>query len=63
MIRMLKDKEQNVVILAIELLSKHKDSIHPFKIKYELRPILAKLAENSPPTTKSRAAKFIEDLK
>lgn len=63
MIRMLNDKEQNVVILALELLSKHKDSIHPFKIRYELKPILNKLAENSPPTTKSRAAKFIEELK
>ena len=63
MIRMLKDKEQNVVILALELLSKHKESIHPFKVKYELKPILAKLAETSPPTTKARAEKFIEDLK
>ncbi|KAK8881647.1 hypothetical protein M9Y10_004391 [Tritrichomonas musculus] len=62
MIRMLKDKEQNVVILAIDLLSKHKQSIHPFKIKYELKPIITKLAENSPPTIKSKAAKFIEDL-
>lgn len=62
MIRMLKDQVQNVVLLAIELLSKHKDSIHPFRRQYELKPILEELAENSPPTTKARAAKLIENL-
>ncbi|OHS98288.1 HEAT repeat family protein [Tritrichomonas foetus] len=59
MIRMLRDPVQNVVLLAIELLSKHRESIHPFRRQYELKPILESLDENSPPTTKERASLFL----
>jgi len=55
MIRMLKDSVSNVVLLSIELLKKHKDSIHPFRRQYELKPILESLVENSPPTVKQHA--------
>lgn len=62
MIRMLKDPVQNVVLLAIELLSKHKDSIHPFRRQYELKPTLEELAENASATIKAQAAKLLEIL-
>ena len=61
MIRMLKDNVYNVVLLAIELLSKHKDSIHPFRRQYELKPILEQLVENSPPTIKEQASALLAE--
>ena len=59
MIRMLRDPVQNVVLLAIDLLSKHKDSIHPFRKQYELKPIIESLGENSPVTIKEKASQLI----
>jgi len=61
MIRMLKDSVNNVVLLAIELLSKHKDSIHPFRRQYELKPILEGLVENSPVTIKEQASSLLAE--
>ncbi|EAY21102.1 HEAT repeat family protein [Trichomonas vaginalis G3] len=61
MIRMLKDSVYNVVLLAIELLSKHKDSIHPFRRQYELKPILESLVDNSPVTIKDQASALLAD--
>lgn len=61
MIRMLKDNVYNVVLLAIELLSKHKDSIHPFRRQYELKPILEGLVENSNVTIKEQASALLAE--
>ena len=61
MIRMLRDQVNNVVLLAIELLSKHKDAIHPFRRQYELKPMLESLVENSPQTIRERASAFLAD--
>jgi hypothetical protein len=59
MIRMLKDPVHNVILLALDVLAKHKDAIHPFRRQYELRPILESLVETSPPTIKARARTFL----
>lgn len=61
MIRMLRDQVNNVVLLAIELLSQHRESIHPFRRQYELKPILENLVETSPPTIKERANAFLAE--
>ncbi|KAH0788452.1 HEAT repeat family protein [Histomonas meleagridis] len=61
MIRMLRDPVQNVVLLAIELLQKHKESIHPFRRQYELKPILENLVESSPQTVKEHANAFLAE--
>ncbi|KAH0786888.1 HEAT repeat family protein [Histomonas meleagridis] len=61
MIRMLRDPVHNVVLLAIELLQKHHESIHPFRRQYELKPILENLVETSAPTIKERANAFLAE--
>lgn len=61
MIRMLRDQVHNVVLLAIELLAQHRESIHPFRRQYELKPILESLVENSPPTIKEKANVFLAE--
>ena len=62
MIRMLHDPVHSVVFLAIELLSKHRESIHPFRRQYELKPILETLVESYPPTIKEHASAFLAEL-
>lgn len=62
MIRMLHDPVHSVVLLAIELLSKHRESIHPFRRQYELKPILENLVATYPPTVKERASAFLAKL-
>lgn len=61
MIRMLRDPVHNVVLLAIELLSEHRESIHPFRRQHELKPILESLVENSPQTIKERSNAFLAE--
>ena len=62
MIRMLKDHVDNVVLLAIELLSQHREAIHPFRRQYELKPILESLLDNSQNSTiKERANAFLTE--
>ena len=61
MIRMLRDPVHNVVLLAIELLSQHRESIHPFRRQHELKPILESLIENSPQTIKERSNTFLAE--
>lgn len=61
MIRMLRDPVNNVVLLAIELLSQHRESIHPFRRQYELKPILENLVETSSQTIKERANAFLAE--
>lgn len=64
MIRMLKEGETNkcynVVLLAMDLLKKDYKSIHPFRLKYELKPILDNLAKISEKTIANRASSFLE---
>jgi hypothetical protein len=62
MIRMLRDPVSSVVLLAIELISLHKGSIHPFRRQYELKPILEQLAQSSQPTIKERATALLTAL-
>lgn len=62
MIKMLRDPIQNVVLLAIEELYKHQNDIHPFRKQYELKPILEKLTESSPPSTQAKATQLLESL-
>ena len=62
MIRLLKDPVHNVVLLAIEMLSRHKESIRPFRRQYELKPILESLTvESSPQTIRERASALLAE--
>jgi HEAT repeat protein len=62
MIRLLKDEVNNVVAVALILLSEQLDAIHPFRRQYELRPILEALAADAPPTVRDIARAFINQF-
>jgi serine/threonine-protein phosphatase 2A regulatory subunit A len=73
LIRMLRDPIHNVVLLALHLLAKHHDSMHPFQREYELFPILKTLAESGQATVgraapgisatiRERASRFLTDF-
>jgi hypothetical protein len=62
MIRMLRDPVENVVAVALILLSEHIAEIHPFRKQYELRPILEGLVAQAPPTTRDLARAFMNQL-
>jgi hypothetical protein len=72
MIRMLSDPSHNVVMLALGLLSKHREALHPFQRQYEVVPILTSLAESGQSTIvlsatgvaqsiRERAARFLSE--
>jgi hypothetical protein len=62
MIRMLKDPVNNVVAVALVLLSERIDEIHPFRKQYELRPIVEALAADAPPTIRDLAQAFMNQF-
>jgi hypothetical protein len=62
MIRMLRDPVENVVAVALILLSEHIAEIHPFRKQYELRPLLEGLVAHAPPTTKNLARAFMNQF-
>jgi hypothetical protein len=62
MIRLLKDEVNNVVAVALILLSEQLEAIHPFRRQYELRPILESLANQAPPTVRDIARAFLNQF-
>lgn len=67
MIKMLKESgnshSYNVVILSMDLLKIHFKSIHPFRVRYELKPTLEKLSTDSnEKTIRERALAFLSEI-
>jgi hypothetical protein len=55
MVRALRDPVANVVILALDLLWRHREAIHPFRRQQEMRPILEGMFEHSSHTVSEKA--------
>lgn len=63
LVQALQDPDHGVVILALEILTRHRRLIHPFKVTYELKPLVEKLTTNCSPTIKMRAVRLYEMCK